>query len=152
MSWWLHYKDRKTGEILKVERFEEGGTYPVGGLDIAEVNITYNYGKYFPFGRLNKKTGKEALRLINRFIKRIEDKSICPWCNKKLIRDPDRFLYYCPNTKRFKNSGCPFQETDLERELGESDYWHPTRENVLRVLKLLKSWFGKNPNGIVEIH
>jgi len=152
MSWWLYYKDKKTNETLKVERFIEGGTYPISGSNEAVVNITYNYGKYFPFKRLNKKTGKEALKLINRFIKRLENKDICPWCNRKLKRDFDKCLSYCPNTKRFKDRGCSFKETDLERCLGKSNYWTPTRENVLRVLNLLKSWCEQNPNGIFDIY
>lgn len=35
-----------TGEIVKVERHEEGGTYVLGGSTRASLNVTYNYGKY----------------------------------------------------------------------------------------------------------
>jgi hypothetical protein len=30
-----------------VERFQDGGTQPMGGTDEAEINVTYNYGREF---------------------------------------------------------------------------------------------------------
>ena len=33
------------GEIVEVDRFEEGGTRCVGGSTIAELNVTYNYNE-----------------------------------------------------------------------------------------------------------
>lgn len=35
------------GDSVQVERFSEGGTQPVGGSETADINITYNYSRYF---------------------------------------------------------------------------------------------------------
>ena len=35
------------GRSVKVDKFEEGGTYIFGGSSYADLNITYNYGKFY---------------------------------------------------------------------------------------------------------
>jgi hypothetical protein len=48
MSYWVRVTCPCCKQTLAVgERFEEGGTYVLGGSDQAEINITYNYGKIF---------------------------------------------------------------------------------------------------------
>jgi hypothetical protein len=48
MSYWVRMTCPCCKQTLAVgERFEEGGTYVLGGSDQAELNITYNYGKIF---------------------------------------------------------------------------------------------------------
>ena len=42
MSHWVRLNDAN-GDCVKVERHSEGGTYAVGGIDHAELNVTYNY-------------------------------------------------------------------------------------------------------------
>jgi hypothetical protein len=37
----------RDGTELYVDRFEDGGTYRVGGTDVAELNVTYNYVHHF---------------------------------------------------------------------------------------------------------
>lgn len=54
---------------VKVPRFTDGGTYPVGGTTEAELNITYNYGKYYWLcfeGGLRWLHGKQAGVTIER--------------------------------------------------------------------------------------
>lgn len=46
MSWWV-YLNGEDGEPVEVERHAEGGTYAVGGVPKAELNVTYNYGTYY---------------------------------------------------------------------------------------------------------
>lgn len=46
MSWWVSLDDAK-GKPLTVGRFEDGGTYVLGGSTEANLNITYNYGEHF---------------------------------------------------------------------------------------------------------
>ena len=46
MSWWVSLLDEH-GVLVYVPRFIEGGTYPVGGTEQAELNITYNYSKWY---------------------------------------------------------------------------------------------------------
>jgi hypothetical protein len=46
MSYWVYLRN-KNDEEVKVKKHQEGGTYALGGVDTAELNITYNYGKYY---------------------------------------------------------------------------------------------------------
>jgi hypothetical protein len=63
MSYWIYLQrrvvtrtDRADGtgqwdesegwESVPVEHFTDGGTYPIGGTDRAELNVTYNYGEH----------------------------------------------------------------------------------------------------------
>lgn len=52
MSWdiSLQYDD---GKVCTVARHTEGAIYAVGGVDLADLNVTYNYGKHFAFGGLH---------------------------------------------------------------------------------------------------
>ncbi len=63
MSWWV-YLENKEGEAVEVLRHSDGGTYVMGGINAAELNVTYNYGKHFDFKELNGKTGEEAKPLL----------------------------------------------------------------------------------------
>jgi hypothetical protein len=45
MSWWVYLED--DGETVSVARHAEGGTYAIGGIKRAELNVTYNYGQHF---------------------------------------------------------------------------------------------------------
>lgn len=47
MSYWVYLED-DNGPVT-VERFEEGGTYVLGGADQAELNVTYNYHKIYSY-------------------------------------------------------------------------------------------------------
>jgi hypothetical protein len=46
MSWDVTLNN-KNGESVTVKRHTEGGIYEIGGTDLAELNITYNYAPYF---------------------------------------------------------------------------------------------------------
>jgi hypothetical protein len=59
MSWELKLND-KEGKPVEVDVFEEGGTYAVGGTNLAELNVTYNYGKV-----LREVWNGESLTLLN---------------------------------------------------------------------------------------
>lgn len=45
MSWWV-YLNGKDGEPVEVENHAEGGTYAIGGVPKAELNVTYNYSHH----------------------------------------------------------------------------------------------------------
>jgi len=142
MSWWLTIKEN--GRLVTVDKFEAGGTQVVGGSDIAELNITYNYGKLFPFKELNRKLGKTGLKLVNEFISKLEDKTRCVWCEEELRFDNLYYIFWCGKER------CP-KETMFERAAGRGDYWIPSRENVLDTLLLLKGWFEQYPKGRIRI-
>lgn len=46
MSYWVYLQD-EAGESLLVAAHEEGGTYVLGGLPLAEMSVTYNYSAHF---------------------------------------------------------------------------------------------------------
>lgn len=60
MSWSVHLVD-KDSNSLEVPSHEEGGIYALGGIDKAELSVTYNYSKYYH----NTINSKEGLNYIN---------------------------------------------------------------------------------------
>jgi len=58
VSYWVSLINNK-GDIVEVENHSEGGTFVVGGTNEADLNITYNYGKY------TWKYLKEGLKSLN---------------------------------------------------------------------------------------
>ncbi len=64
MSYDISLQNEK-GEIAKVKRFQEGGTYQMGGSDVAELNVTYNYSEIFSIKKeLDGKSGAGTLSLL----------------------------------------------------------------------------------------
>ena len=69
MSYDIDLIDPTTNEPVKVSLHEEGGTYAVGGINDASLNVTYNYSKFFRdtidkengIRWLYGKTGKEVI-------------------------------------------------------------------------------------------
>lgn len=47
MGYAVYLKDTESGAIVEVPRHVEGGTYAVGGIDLADISITYNYAQHF---------------------------------------------------------------------------------------------------------
>jgi hypothetical protein len=69
MSYWVYLE--KEGKTVEVENHSEGGTYAVGGINEAELNVTYNYSKHYSVknldGRVAKDTVEEIEAKINEF-------------------------------------------------------------------------------------
>ncbi len=70
MSWDIYLRDEE-GRSVTVERHQEGGTYALGGITEAELNVTYNYGKHFRFPCLDGLTGAEAGAILHEAIWRL---------------------------------------------------------------------------------
>lgn len=47
MSHWVYLNDSKSKKPVKVENHQEGGTYVYGGIEEAELNVTYNYSPHY---------------------------------------------------------------------------------------------------------
>lgn len=45
MSWWVYLVDEDGESLLAPDGHIEGGTYPLGGTNLCELNVTYNYGR-----------------------------------------------------------------------------------------------------------
>lgn len=56
---------------VKVARHEEGGTYALGGIDRAELNVTYNYWPHFRFGRLDGRTAHNTIPMLAYAVRRL---------------------------------------------------------------------------------
>lgn len=69
MSYWIYLED-ENGPV-PVENHAEGGTYAIGGIGSAEVNVTYNYARYFDFRALNGKTGVETLPELSKAVEKL---------------------------------------------------------------------------------
>lgn len=68
MSWWIYLEDEK-GKTVKVKNHSEGGTYVLGGTTRAELNVTYNYSKWFDFKKLNGSIAENVIKLFEKTIK-----------------------------------------------------------------------------------
>jgi hypothetical protein len=63
MSYWAYLVDNH-GDAVEVEPHQEGGTYVLGGMSTAELNVTYNYSKLFRVADLDGMTGAEAFPIL----------------------------------------------------------------------------------------
>lgn len=71
MSYDVSLCDPVTGKTLESpERFEEGGTYPLGGTTECSLNITYNYSEVFGplVSDLHSKTAAETVGGLRGFV------------------------------------------------------------------------------------
>ena len=59
MSYWVYLTDAPTGQTLYTDYHAEGGTYALGGTHRAELNVTYNYSKWY------SRLGEEGLRWLD---------------------------------------------------------------------------------------
>ena len=60
MSYDIDLISEETGEIVEIPIHEEGGTYVLGGTDLATLSVTYNYGEFY-YETLNSKEGIRCL-------------------------------------------------------------------------------------------
>ena len=70
MSWDIELVDEK-GNVCDVDEHEEGGTYVLGGIGKAELNVTYNYGKHFDFKILNGRIAGEITPSMETTVKEL---------------------------------------------------------------------------------
>ena len=74
MSFWVYLEEN--GKSVTVEEFSEGGIVVLGGSTVAELNVTYNYAKFF-FEHLDKEQGlrwihgKKASECVERLEKAV---------------------------------------------------------------------------------
>lgn len=75
MSYDVYLTDAE-GKALPVARHSEGGTYALGGTTIADLNITYNYGKHIRTAMhedglkwLHEKKASDTIELLEKAVK-----------------------------------------------------------------------------------
>jgi len=75
MSWDIELVDEE-GKLVKIPTHSEGGTYVLGGTNRAELNITYNYSRFY-YQVLDKEKGlrwldgKKAEETVNKLTQAI---------------------------------------------------------------------------------
>lgn len=82
MSWWAGLKD-PNGDYLRVDQFQEGGTQAAGGSSEADINVTYNYGKFYTqvlglengFWGLDGMKAEDALPILEKGITALSDET-----------------------------------------------------------------------------
>lgn len=72
MSYWISLQN-ENGLVPHVDRFQEGGTQPVGGSTDAELNVTFNYYPKFDFKSLHEHKAKETILDLVAAIVSLED-------------------------------------------------------------------------------
>ena len=60
MSYDISLND-SSGHTVMVDRHWEGGTFALGGSTDADMNITYNYSRLFPFRDLHRKRAGDTI-------------------------------------------------------------------------------------------
>ncbi len=163
MSYDIHLKDPVTGEVAKVPgHLMTGGTYvadyhPETGTFTpalnteAELNITYNYGRYY-YETYKEKgirtiygiSGIDSIPMLEKMISDIEKnyKKDGDW----IISKREKTIYYDKNDREVdicdvvsgKIECARKEEIEFEVSEGETnDYWLPTAANALKPLHQL---------------
>ena len=82
MSYDIALSDPDTGETIKLDRKHQwkGGTYCMGGSELAELNITYNYSEILErvlgeagIRALYGKTGSQSLEMLTAALKKLAE-------------------------------------------------------------------------------
>ena|SRR5208282_2402102 len=73
MSWDIELCDPVSGAPLDLGAVHQmsGGTICIGGTSLAELNVTYNYGKHFNFSALDGKTATESMDTLHEAANRL---------------------------------------------------------------------------------
>lgn len=69
MSYWISLSDENG--ICEVENHTEGGTIVVGGTTDADLNVTYNYSRFFSFRDLHGKTAEETIPTLEKAVEEL---------------------------------------------------------------------------------
>lgn len=143
MSYSIELQDPKTGEPVEVENHEEGSTYAIGGKNVADLDITYNYA-WFYYHFLDKEKGLRWLygKKAKDCIERLEAALVELGVDKHTHdddapkRNPDD-----PNLVRYKGVACGRQP---------GSYWCPTPGNAGAALLILLNWAKQYPDAVFD--
>jgi len=126
MSWWVQLSDRE-GPVT-VDRFTDGGTFPLGGLTTAELNITYNYSSWFHLAwdasDLAQRVGGASSSTLARMLEARLAREVLPLLERAVL---------ILGTTR------------------AGDYWRATPGNAGHALSLLLVWARKYPDAMFSV-
>lgn len=122
MSWWAYLQSPDDGETMLVGKHAEGGTYRLGGVNEAELNVTYNYGK--PFREVWPEERDWSRGTLGGMLNgRVAEETIKPL-------------------------SVAVEALGKERS---SDYWEPSPGNAGYALSILLAWAAQHPEGVWHI-
>jgi hypothetical protein len=125
MSYWVYLRD-DAGNLVEVPRHAEGGTVAVAGTPTAELNVTYNYSRYY------KRTFSYILFLEGR---EVSDAGI-RWLDGKPAGETTSVL----------EQAVSILGTDQS-----DDYWEATEGNAGHALSILLDWATQHPEATFEV-
>lgn len=121
MSWWVYLEPADGGEAVPVAPHEEGGTFVLGGVAHAELNVTYNYGAPFREAWPEPLEGSGALALM---------------LNGRTAGETEPLL------------AAAVEKLGTDRD---PDYWRPTEGNAGHALSILLAWARQHPDAVWRI-
>ena len=69
MSYWVYLSDDEG--TVGVANHSEGGTYAIGGMPRAELNVTYNYARFFDFRALDGQKAADTVEHIGMAVQQL---------------------------------------------------------------------------------
>jgi hypothetical protein len=133
----------KDGAPVKVSLHEEGSNYAIGGNDLAEMTVTYNY-QWFFYHFLNHEhglawlNGKKAGECIDRLAAAVDDLGDKPHTHK------EETPHETDDTGKIK-----FKDKAWMRQNG--GYWCDTPGNAGHSLAVLLGWAKEHPDAVFEV-
>lgn len=156
---------------MRADYDENTGTFTPAAISEAELNVTYNYSRYYfeaskdddrfsgnGIRGLNNKTGLESISMLKDMISRIENKykKNGEWATA--TRTQPRALDKDGNELNindiFSGKVTVAKTEDYSYEISEgdtNDYWEPTAANALRPLYQLLTMAEMRPDGVWEV-
>lgn len=164
-SLWLEDKETEQMCRRKEPEVDLGNVLCIGGSDLMEFNITYNYKPYYHNTKGFEKdgirtiyglTGKESLPLLKRLAEDIENnfKKDGKWIKTRVKQ---RIPYCCGKELSLaealliinKDAKVEYIEKTVERDEGsDEDYWEPTAKNALKAVQSLIKMAEECPEGV----
>lgn len=71
MSYDIELQCHECKRPVIVDKFTDGGTYAIGGSDIADLNVTYNYYTHFHFKELDGKKAVDVISVMQKAVDRL---------------------------------------------------------------------------------
>lgn len=140
----LYNANTDPGEVVEVERHEDGGTYVLGGTTEAHLDITYNYS-WFYYHLIDKEQGIRWL-----YLKQAKD------CIERLetaiaaLPEPRKHSHDEDTPPRDPNDPTLNRLNGKAFVRATSSYWCPTPENAAAPLRILLAWAKQHPEAVFD--
>lgn len=134
MSYDISLTDPVTKEtlLLDVPHQIKGGTYAIGGTNKAELNITYNYGRWYRMEGVFPERERGGIR------------SIYGMTGAESITVLKQAIAVLTNSDQELTAE---EQAEYERQ-GATGYWMPTKTNAIRPLYGLLAFAQMRPDGV----